>query len=215
MRMITTCVVVVLGSLCAACELPNGAFRQRQAHQFAEPDHGLLQDWAYGFQARFPDVFGVNARAQKTFDESKAIPIAHAWAFNAPSPKGHEDRPWQVVTITAVTGTPVDEPAWNKVMTQLAAHARDRYPGGSVIENAMRWKPDTAEFRWGIRDNAKGRFENLRCLGSTIKRSKPIIVCVETLAETPEALASVRESLLLIPQVDQQRTTDQSSPAKP
>ena len=175
----------------AADSTPHAA---RATHSFSSAK--------FGFEVELPAAMDNDARAQKTLDGPGAGETFHAWNFLQPPAKGSADTHWLRVTITAVMGIAVDEAGWAKQTAGILAAALQSKPQREVLENTVRWRPDTAEFRLGLRDpsNKYSEFATMRCLGSRKERQRAIIVCVQTGTPTADGLASVRESLVLTPQ---------------
>ena len=73
------------------------------------------------------------------------------------------------------------------------------------MEKVVRWRPDTAEFRIALHDFAHEAFISQRCLGSWVGREHRATVCVETVAQRPDVLVAVRESLVFTPVVGEGR----------
>lgn len=184
-------------TLLSICFLSNVAATQ-EVNQSA-PGRKPFQKVSFGFRTQLPAQLPVDSLAQRVFDGPGAIPIAHSWAFLEPPPKDRADTHWRRVVIDAVQGMPIDEAAWNRhAMTMLQDMVRS--PGTQLVDKVVRWRPDTAEYELAVRDSAKGESINRRCLGSRVGRPRSVIVCVLTVAPTAEEFASVRASLVLIPQ---------------
>jgi len=142
----------------------------------------------------------VDSMSQKVFDGQASIPMAHSWAFLQAPHKGDANPHWQRVVIDAVIGVGIGEAAWSAQAAMMLKSMLAQAPGSLVAEHDVRWRADATEFRLAVHDVAKGEFINKRCVGSHVDGQRSRIVCVLTAAPSAEALAAVRESLVLAPQ---------------
>ena len=195
---------VVLGSILFG--LTVSVIARDAAAQSTVGDSDLFHVPTLGFQMWFPHSFRVDTLAQPVLDRVPGNSSVHAWEFMKPEPPENwrPGRLWQRVGILWTEGVGINQRQWDALAAGYLKGMLDKAPGGTVVENVVRWRDpmsDTAEFRVGIHNPAKGEFENWRCLGSQVGRSRSAKVCVHTAAPTVEALAAVRESLVLTPPV--------------
>jgi hypothetical protein len=189
----TTCLV----GLVACLFIGNEVGATHPGARLDARDVGLVGSTVFGFQLRIPDSMHVDSAAQHVFDGEPSRVRAHALAFSN-SNKG-QGSSWQRVLVTTGDLLPeeITELDWNELAAAMLEHTRDRAPGGEVVEHVVHWRADTAEYRLAVHDFARGEFVNWRCLASRAGRLHGRIVCVKTAAPTIEALAGVRESLVL------------------
>lgn len=193
MRMFPMAVIAGLCGLSAAFE----ASAQRPSDS-AEPELRTFQDSVFGFQVKIPASMRVDTVVQKIFDKHSSF-FVHSWAFIAQPAPGQADPHWQRVLINAVQGLGINDLEWHQHAAARREGMRNEGGGGAVVENVVRWRADTAEFLLGVRNAVTGEFINERCLASRVGRQRSAVICVHTVAERQEALASVRESLALTP----------------
>lgn len=153
----------------------------------------------FSFELDLPAAMNTDTIAEKTLGPD-TIPMAHSWNFLQPPGKGETNGRWQRVAITAMTGVGVNEAEWTRFTSATVSDMlRTAVPEGEVLENAVHWRPDIAEFRLGLHDLRKKEFVRVRCLGSQAGRRLPVLVCVNTGSPTADGLDSVRASLVLTP----------------
>jgi len=160
-------------------------------------DAPMLKNLVFGFQVLIPASMRVDTLVQKVFDGPKSIPVSHAWAFIQAQIPSKADPHWQRILVHASQGMGIDEAQWSFFTASRFRGTRAMAPKGSVVDSVVRWTPDTVEMRLGIEDPVTGEFVNERCIGTKAGRPRSAVVCVQTAAETAEALAAVRESLVL------------------
>jgi len=145
------------------------------------------------------DAMGIDSLFRVAADGKGARPNMHAWAFlQVPDPHEGQSAYWQRVVVNAAR-MPFNERVWTLIATDARRAALKHAPGAQVVEYVVQWRPDVSEYRVGVHDFAKDEFVNVRCLGSHVGRPRSVVVCVQTFARTAEALAAVRESLVLTP----------------
>lgn len=197
MRIMMSGLAVLLSSLCVPLAVAAAQTPAQTPAQLVVDDSGTHRSDSFGFQLRLPASMGVDTILQKIFDGPRSIPMAHSWAFLQAPAKSDANPHWQRVLIDAVMGVGIGEAAWNAQAARMLRSMSAQAPGGEVTENDVHWRADRAEYRLAVHDVAKGEFINKRCLGSMEGRQRSSIVCVLTAAPTADALAAVRESLVL------------------
>lgn len=207
MQTMRTSTIRLIGYLCCVCVTGMTGMmvtmaRAQQAPAVAPSstlDMRLFKSVAFGFEVPIPVLMRIDTLSQKVV-EAHAIPMAHSWSFIQAQPPSKADPHWQRMLINAHQGMGIEEAEWNRYTASRFRQARDKAPKGSMVDSVVRWSADTVEMRLGMEDPVKGEFLNERCLGANVGgRSRTIVVCVQTSAETAEALAPVRDGLVLIP----------------
>lgn len=196
-----TALIASLCALCIACEASRATHRPTFASPLMASDTTLLKSVAFEFQVRIPRSMRVDSSVQYVVEKKSFSPLTHSWGFVKDPAQGDTNPHWQRIMINAVHGVGIGKESWSaqaartlKRMRGMARHDAE------IVENDVQWQPGSAEYRVGIHDMVRGEFTNARCLGSQVGGQRSTIVCVETVALTAEALAPVRESLMLAPQ---------------
>ena len=191
-----------LCSLCVTCQVATAQQPAQPAAQRIQSDSGLFRRDSLGFQVPIPTSMIADTLFQRVVN-SQPSNNAHMWQFLElePGDTWSPGKSVQRVFILATEGAGITEPDWNKFAAGLLKSTLAQETHGKILENVVRWRADTAEVRLAVHSVLKGEYVHWRCLGSQVGRRRPAVICVQTTGPTVEALAAVREGLVLIPQL--------------